>query len=95
MSGEVSFKKQATAKANTHSLRGVGCESALKSLEYNPKPDDLSESRVKYDFCYMEARRGATYKCSSNFRLGVKSQSSPDIAGSYRSWPQSSVIRDS
>ena len=42
----------------------------------------------------MEARRGSTSKCTSNFGLGVKSQSRPVIAGSYRSWPQSSLDGD-
>lgn len=32
--------------------------------------------------------------CSSNFGLGVKSQSRSVIAGSYRIWPQSSLERD-
>ena len=39
----------------------------------------------------MEARRGAVCKRSSDLGLGVKSQSSLVIAGSYRSWPQSSL----
>ena len=43
----------------------------------------------------MEVCRGSTCKCSSDLRLGVKSQSNPEIAGSYRSWPQSSLDRDS
>ena len=38
----------------------------------------------------MEACRGATGKCSSNLRLGVKSQSRAAIAGSYRSRLKSS-----
>lgn len=42
----------------------------------------------------MEACRGSTSKCSSNLGLGVKSPSSLVIAGSYRSWPQSSLGRD-
>ena len=88
------LNKEAIAKAITRSLRGVRCESAFESLEYDPKPDDLSEGRVKYELYRMEARRGSTSKCSSNLCLGVKSQSSPAIAGSYRSWPKSSVIRD-
>jgi len=33
-------------------------------------------------------------KCSYNLRLGVKSQSSPVIAGSYRNRPKSSLDGD-
>jgi hypothetical protein len=42
----------------------------------------------------MEARRGSTDMCSCDLGLGVKSQSRAVIAGSYRSWPQSSVDGD-
>ena len=42
----------------------------------------------------MEARRVSTDKCSSNLGLGVKSQSSPVIAGSSRNWPKSSLDGD-
>ena len=42
----------------------------------------------------MEGCRGSTGKCSSDPGLGVKSQSSLAIAGSYRSWPQSSLQGD-
>jgi hypothetical protein len=43
----------------------------------------------------MEACRGFVCKHSSNLGIGVKSQSRPGIAGSYRSWRQSSSDRDS
>ncbi len=33
-------------------------------------------------------------KCSSNLGLGVKSQSKSAIAGSYQSWPKSSLEGD-
>lgn len=42
----------------------------------------------------MEACRGAMDKCSSNLGVGVKCQSSADIAGSSRNWPKSSLEGD-
>lgn len=42
----------------------------------------------------MEARRGSVSKRSSDLGIGVKSQSKPGIAGSYRIWPKSSLRRD-
>ena len=44
---------------------------------------------------FVEARRDTACMRSSNFGLGVKSQSRPVIAGSYRNGPQSSLKRDS
>ena len=41
----------------------------------------------------MEACRSPVDKRFSNLWLGVKSQSSSAIAGSYRSWPQSNPDR--
>ena len=42
----------------------------------------------------MEARRGAADKRSYDLGIGVKSQSSPVIAGSYRNRPKSSLDGD-
>ena len=42
----------------------------------------------------MEACRDTVCKRSSDLGLGVKSQSRSVIAGSCRSWPQSSLDRD-
>lgn len=51
--------------------------------------------KVKPREVLVEACRGSADKRSSNLWLGVKSQSSLVIAGSYQSWPKSSLKRGS
>ena len=49
-------------------------------------------SRAKFSERGMEARTSVTYMYLDDLRVGVKSQSSPAMAGSCRNMPQYSLV---
>ena len=62
-----------------------------KSNGYDPKPDDLLLSRLKFFERKMKDRTGVVYMHSDDLGVGVKSQSSSAMAGSCRNMPQYSL----
>ena len=82
-------------KSNLRKFAEVNGIKVPKLLVSDPKPVDLILGKVKWNVSFMEACRCAMCKCYYNLGLGVKSQSRPEIAGSYQNWPQSSLRRDS
>src|SRR3989344_7773130 len=76
------------ARESTHVARlrkRAAAKASLKrreSHEYDPKPDDLVVARAKFSERRMEARTSDVYKLLDELRLGVKSLSSPAMAGS-------------
>ena len=49
-------------------------------------------SRAKFSERRIEARTSVTYMYLDDLRVGVKSQSSPAMAGSCRNMPQYSLV---
>jgi|FLTM01.1.fsa_nt_gi hypothetical protein len=76
------------------SSQGKRYENAFKSLVYDPKPVDLFLGKVKSLERVVEAWRVAVCIRSCNLWIGVKGQSRPVIAGSYRNRPKSSLRGD-
>ena len=62
-----------------------------ESHGYDPKPDDLFVARTKFSERKMEVRTSDVHMLLDESRLGVKSLSSPAMAGSCRDMPQYSL----
>ena len=62
-----------------------------QSPGYDPKPDDLFLSRLKFFERRMEDRTGVMCMYSDELGIGVKSQSSLAMAGSCRNMPKYSL----
>ena len=63
-----------------------------ESQGYDPKPDDLFVARMKFAERRMEVRTSDVHMLLDELRLGVKSLSSPAMAGSCRDMPQYSLV---
>jgi hypothetical protein len=77
-----SVKEAPEAKATSPQFMRGEVRKCLESLGEDPKPNDLFLSKVKRRLHFVEACRCVTCKYYSNLRIGVKSQSSSEIAGS-------------
>ena len=60
---------------------------------YDPKPDDLFLSRMKFLERGMEVRTSAICMCLDDLRIGVKSLSNLAMAGSCRNMPKYSLVQ--